>query len=455
MTRRGKVDQARLAAFDVLREVLESDSYANLLLPRLLKERGIDGRDAAFATELTYGALRMQAHADWVLEQCVDRALQDVDTGVLALLRLGTYQMLYMRVPTHAAVDSTVEIARHVLTAGPTAFINAVLRKVSARTDWLDSLPRELTSDALALRTSHPRWIVNALHEALASDGGQGWEETEALLRADNEAADVTLVVRPGKATLEEFPDVTAGRWTTISGFAPAGSPSRFVRDHRVGVQDEGSQMVALALAAADVDGPDQHWVDACAGPGGKAALLAAIADLRGARVTAVEAAPHRAALVRDVVPAPHEVLVGDSTALHEIVRPADRILIDAPCTGLGALRRRPESRWRRTPADLATLSTLQRELLESAMQAVRVGGVIGYATCSPHRAETDFVVGDALKRHADFERLNAVDALCSSPYIRDSVTLRASLGEGPDVRLWPHRHHTDGMYLALLRRTS
>ena len=455
MSRRGKVDQARLAAFDVLREVLESDSYANLLLPRMLKERGIDGRDAAFATELTYGALRMQAHADWVLEQCVDRPLAQIDTAVLVLLRLGVYQMLHMRVPTHAAVDSTVEIARYALTAGPSAFINAVLRKVSARTDWLDSLPRELTSDALSLSTSHPRWIVNALHEALTSDGGRGWDETADLLRADNDAADVTLVLRPGKATLNEFPDVTAGRWTTISGIAPAGSPSRFVRDHRVGVQDEGSQLVALAFAAVQVQGSDENWVDACAGPGGKAALLAAIADFKGAHVTAVEAAPHRAALVRDVLPSPHEVVVGDSTELSQIVDSADRILIDAPCTGLGALRRRPEARWRRTPADLATLSTLQRQLLESAMQTVRVGGIIGYATCSPHRAETDFVVADALKRNAHFERVNAVEVLCASPYVRDPRALAASLGSGPDLRLWPHRHHTDGMYLALLRRTS
>lgn len=455
MTRRGKVDQARLAAFDVLREVLESDSYANLLLPRTLKERGIEGRDAAFATELTYGALRMQAHTDWVLEQCVDRPLKEVDTAVLALLRLGTYQMLYMRVPMHAAADSTVEIARHVLTAGPSSFINAVLRKVSSRSDWLAGLPQDVTSDALALSTSHPRWIVTALHEALSSDGGSGWEETAELLHADNQAADVTLVVRPGKATLDEFPDVKKGRWTTLSGVAPAGSPSRFVRDHRVGVQDEGSQMVALALAAADIQGTDERWVDACAGPGGKAALLAAIADINGAHLTAIEAAPHRAALVRDVVPLPHDVVVGDSTSLTEIVSSADRILIDAPCTGLGALRRRPEARWRRTPADLATLSALQRRLLESAMQTVRVGGVIGYATCSPHRGETDFVVADSLKRNPHFERLNAVEALCSSPYIRDPKVLRASLGQGPDLRLWPHRHHTDGMYLALLRRTS
>lgn len=455
MTRRTNVDPARLVAFDVLREVIESDAYANLLLPRLLNERGIENRDAAFATELTYGTLRMQAHADYVISKCVDRAIADIDIPVLVLLRMGVHQLLHMRVPSHASVDSTVEIARKVLTAGPTSFINAVLRKASARTDWLEELPHDLSADALALSQSHPRWIVNALHESLTNDGGSGWQETAQLLAADNEPADVTLVARPGKAQISDFPEVRPGRWTTIAGVAPTGSPRRFIRNERVGVQDEGSQLVALAFAAAAIDGPDSTWIDACAGPGGKASLLAAIADQRHAHVTAVEAAPHRAALVRDVLDSRHDVLVGDSTDLASLVPSADRILIDAPCTGLGALRRRPEARWRRTPADLATLTVLQRKLLTSALATVRVGGIVGYATCSPHRAETDFIVADVCKLLGNVEQVNAVDAVCSSPFVQDPEALRASLGQGPDLRLWPHRHHTDGMYLALLRRTS
>jgi 16S rRNA (cytosine967-C5)-methyltransferase len=220
------------------------------------------------------------------------------------------------------------------------------------------------------------------------------------------------------------------------------------VREGRAGVQDEGSQLVALALANAPLDGPDEKWLDGCAGPGGKAALLAALAAERGAFLLASEKLPHRAGLVAKALdgnPGPYQVIAADGTRPPWRAGSFDRVLMDVPCTGLGALRRRPEARWRRRPEDLDGFAPLQRGLLRTALDSVRVGGIVGYATCSPHLAETRAVVDDVLKQRPETELLDARPLLPGVP----------DLGDGPDVQLWPHRHGTDAMYLALIRRTG
>jgi 16S rRNA (cytosine967-C5)-methyltransferase len=263
----------------------------------------------------------------------------------------------------------------------------------------------------------------------------------------------VTLVARPGRAEVAELvaAGATPGRWSPYAAGLPGGDPGSFpaVREGRAGVQDEGSQLVALALATAALDGPDARWLDLCAGPGGKAALLAALAAGRGAGLLAAELAPHRARLVRNVLGDAAErgwaeVVVADGRAPAWQAGAFDRVLVDAPCTGLGALRRRPEARWRRQPGDVASLAALQRDLLGSALDAVRPGGLVAYVVCSPHLAETRTVVADVLRRRP--EAVERVDARPLLPGVPD-------LGDGPDVQLWPHRHGTDAMYLALLRR--
>jgi 16S rRNA (cytosine967-C5)-methyltransferase len=199
---------------------------------------------------------------------------------------------------------------------------------------------------------------------------------------------------------------------------------------------------------------PDaEAWLDLCAGPGGKAALLGALASQRGATLLANEPAPHRAKLVSQALSAvprdTWQVRTGDGRDVgKEKPEAFDRVLVDVPCSGLGALRRRPESRWRRTPKDLADLGPLQRELLASALAAVRPGGVVAYVTCSPHPAETTAVVTDALRKRDDLELLEAGQVL-------DSVSLTGNLGAGHEstAQLWPHVHGTDAMFLALIRK--
>ncbi|PFG43243.1 16S rRNA (cytosine967-C5)-methyltransferase [Isoptericola jiangsuensis] len=466
-----RTDPARTAAFDVLREVDASDAYANLVLPPLLRERGLTGRDAAFATEVCYGTLRLRGRYDAILAACVDRPLDRLDPDVLDVLRLGAHQLLGMRVPAHAAVSETVGLARDRVGAGPAQMVNAVLRKVGRTTlaEWLDRLRDDAPDQVTALATvgSHPVWITRALREALHGNGRDAGEVAD-LLEADNTAPRVTLVARPGlvdPAALADGSDarLEAGRLAPsarvlASGADPAALPA--VADGRGGVQDEGSQLVTLALAAVPLDGPDARWLDLCAGPGGKAALLGALAAQRDATLVANEVQPHRARLVRRGVRALPDGVVdvrtGDGRAVGDD-EPGlyDRVLVDAPCTGLGALRRRPESRWRRTPADLGTLTGLQAELLASALDAVRPGGVVAYVTCSPHLAETRHVVDDVLRRRDDVERLDARAAVRDVLVPGASIDLGADDGgaHGLDVQLWPHVHGTDAMHLTLLRR--
>ncbi|WP_405579330.1 RsmB/NOP family class I SAM-dependent RNA methyltransferase [Streptomyces sp. NBC_01092] len=457
--RRPKKDPVRVLAFEALRAVDERDAYANLVLPPLLRkarEKGdFDGRDAALATELVYGTLRRQGTYDAIIAACVDRPLREVDPPVLDVLSLGVHQLLGTRIPTHAAVSASVELARVVLGDGRAKFVNAVLRKVTQDDldGWIQRVAPPYDDDPeehLAVVHSHPRWVVSALWDSL----GGGRAGIEALLEADNERPEVTLVARPGRATTEELlgeEAAVAGRWSPYAvRLAEGGEPGAIeaVRDGRAGVQDEGSQLVALALANAPLDGPDAKWLDGCAGPGGKAALLGALAAERGAMLLASEKQPHRAGLVAKALhgnPGPYQVIAADGTRPPWRAGSFDRVLVDVPCTGLGALRRRPEARWRRRPEDLDGFAPLQRELLRNAIDSVRVGGVVGYATCSPHLAETRAVVDDVLKHGAEVELIDA----------RPLLGGVSELGEGPDVQLWPHVHGTDAMYLALMRRVG
>lgn len=454
-------DPARRAAFDTLRAVADSDSYANLVLPPLLAERRIVGRDAAFATELTYGTLRLRGRYDAVIAHAGERPVDRLDAPLLDVLRLGAHQILRMRVPDHAAVSETVGLARSVCGTGPSQLVNAVLRRVAERSpeDWLAVLEAGLDDpvERLAVTRSHPGWVVRAMRQALATTP-DGAEDLPELLDADNAAPAVTLVLRPGLADDGDVPaDAAPGRYASTARVLAGGDPGaiKAVREARAGVQDEGSQLTALALAAAPLEGEDRRWLDLCAGPGGKAALLAALLGERAPHdglLVANEVSPHRADLVRRAVAAATvatEVRVGEGREVGELEpEQYDRVLVDAPCTGLGALRRRPEARWRRSPADLATLGPLQRDLLRSAIVATRVGGVVAYVTCSPHLAETTLVVEDVTRRAA-------VEVLDATEVLREVALTEVSGQRGPFVQLWPHRHGTDAMFLALLRRTG
>lgn len=451
----GGSDPARRAAYDVLCAVRQRDAYANLLLPSVLRDRGVSGRDAALATELTYGTLRGQGSYDAVLDVCIDRSLASVDAEVVPLLRLGAHQLLATKIPPHAAVSATVQLSRTVVGRHRSKFVNAVLRKVSARNleQWLAVVSPPRAEDPLgnlAVCHSHPRWIVAALAESLGETAEGELRETEQLLATHNERPLVPLVAKPGRATVEELlhSGAVPASYSPYAAYLPEGDPAMLpeVHQRRAAVQDEASQLAALAVLRTPVEGRDSYWLDTCAGPGGKAGLLAGTAGQRGARLIASEVRPARAGLLADAVgesTGEARVIVADSTRPAWQSETFDRVLVDVPCSGLGALRRRPESRWRRTEATVAELASLQRELLERALDAVRPGGVVGYATCSPHLGETQGVVEAVRGERDDVTAVRAADQLSGVP----------DVAAGEYAQFWPHRHGTDAIFVALLRK--
>ena len=465
-----RVSPARLVAYDVLRDVDERDAYANLALPARIRESRLDSRDAGLATELAAGTLRGRGRYDRILELASGRSLDKIDQRTLRVLRLGAHQLLSMRTAPHAAVNESVELQRTVANSAAAGFVNGVLRTVGRSTneEWDARIDAEAKhpDEALAARTSHPAWVVRALRDSLRAEGRA--EELSALLHADNVPPRVNLVLLPGAAVDVDTAavlgsDPERGIELEVTGASPlgielaSGDPAKAIAaidepDGVVRVQDQGSQLAALALTRVREVTPGERWLDLCAGPGGKTAVLGAEAALGGASVRANEVSEHRAELVRRSV-----VAVADSV---EVVsydgrsdeafggEQFDRILVDAPCSGLGALRRRPEARWRKQPGDLPVLTGLQGELLEAAATHLAPGGVLAYVTCSPHRAETRVVLDGLLARHPELRELDAKRVVTDAA--REPVDLA---GESLSAQLWPHRTGTDAMFIALLQR--
>ena len=438
-----KPDASRLLAFDLLTEVNRNEGYSNLLLPQALNASKLEERDRALVTELLYGTIRMQGKHDWVLSQISDRPWNEVDPGIVDICRLGVHQIHEMRIPDHAAVAATVEVARKRVGESKASFVNALLRSVTRKSieEWF--APLLTISDPVerfSIQYSHPEWIVSAYFDLL-----KDWREVESALAINNEAALPTLVAWPGYSTQQDLIDI-GGDPTEFSPFGAhwKGNPGALdlIKERKIGVQDEGSQLVAEVFAKAAAG---TQWLDLCAGPGGKAALLSSIARTRGVTFTANEFSAPRAELVKQVVHG-DRVLVSDGREINSLGEKFDAILIDAPCTGLGALRRRPEVRWRRTLQDLRALTQLQRELIDSAIEALNPGGVLGYATCSPHLAETSIQIADIKRKHTE---LNKIDV---DPFLPEK--LEGANRDGA-MSLWTHKHGTDAMYLALFQKVQ
>ena len=453
-------------AYQLLLAVATDDAYANLLLPKLLNQAKLDSRDTGFAQELAFGTIRNALFYDAAIEVASGREIAALDADVRVLLELGAHQLLGMRVPSHAALSETVDLAKQVLRPSLSGLVNGVLRRVSERSreqwlaDLLEKAPNRVAK--LSIQYSHPQWIIRALEDSLRIDGREA--ELETLLAADNQAPLVNLVALPGLASTEDLLDAGAvlGGVSPLGGELPDGDPAalRLVAEGRIRVQDQGSQLAALALSNAPVlsgaKGQTEEWIDLCAGPGGKAALLAAVANQQGAELTCNELQPHRSKLVEQALSAVNPniyVRTGDGRDLGDDAPESfDRILLDAPCTGLGALRRRPESRYRKQAKDVAELSKLQRELLASAWKGLKPGGVIGYVTCSPHPGETVAIVDWAEKTFGD--QMELLDATSLMTATNPALTGARALTPGrKTVQLWPHVHGTDAMFIALMRK--
>ena len=425
-----RIDDPRLLAFEVLAEVELQGAYSNLILPKALSESILEANDRALATELVYGTLRMQGRHDHFISAASDRFLEQIDPKALIVLRLGTHQLKQMRVPSHAAIYESVELAKKVVGKSTASFVNAILRKIdSLDFDQLSKPTQEYSR--LALEYSHPEWIVSSYFDSLKNSS-----EVISLLQANNNPAKPTLIAWPGLTTQGDLLEAGALAIATSSVAATFdGNPGEIaaIRERRAGVQDLGSQLVVEKFY--DQFKPNLRWLDLCAGPGGKAAYLSALLKQDGGFLLANEISNERAKLVSQVM---HhgKVNVSDGRSMPDELGKFDRILLDAPCTGIGALRRRPEVRWRRNLQDLKNLTALQSELLESATRLLSPGGIIAYVTCSSHQAETKFQIRSFLKQHSNFTRIPVKDERADS--------------DG-DLQLWPHRDSTDAMFLSLL----
>lgn len=443
---------SREVAFELLSRVRESDSYANLLLPELITRNNLNKADAALCVELAFGTLRNAGFYDWVIGKVTAREVSAIDPDTLDVLRIGAHQLLGMRTPSHAALNETVNLAKRKLRQGAVGFVNAGLRRISEkpREQWLEILDKTY-SDPLkraAIEYSHPEWIVKALKLALDADGRK---DLDALLAANNDAPSVNVVALPHRTpTLAH--DLIREGVSPIGYHLESGDPAHLqgIQDGSLRVQDQGSQLAALALSRASDVTSGERWLDMCAGPGGKAALLAAEAKVAGASLVANEVSNHRARLVSDALKQARvkaEVINQDGRTMQ--AGKFDRIMIDAPCTGLGALRRRPESRWRKTQEDLKQLATLQAELIESGWRQLKRGGILAYVTCSPHPAETTAIVSKLLTSHKDAQLLDAGEVLT-----RVNPDLRLNR-DRKTVQLWPHTEDTDAMFISLIKKVG
>jgi 16S rRNA (cytosine967-C5)-methyltransferase len=296
---------AREVAFDALLSVESHDTYLNLVLPKLLQKAKLSAADSAFATELTYGTSRWQGFYDWVISRATNRSVEEIDADALVVMRLGVHQLLELKTPAHAAIYETVNLAKRKLKASVVGLVNATLRRVSekSRFEWLNILRSENLSldEELSILHSHPLWVTRSLKQALQSEGSQS--ELELALESDNIAPKINLVKLPGKdSSLEQ--SISKGEASPIGYVLEQGDPSLLggVSTGALRVQDQGSQLAALALERAKHPAKGETWLDLCAGPGGKAVLLAALAQQDGATLTTNEVSEHRAKLVETAI---------------------------------------------------------------------------------------------------------------------------------------------------------
>jgi len=446
----------RNAALLVLEQVERGGAYASVALDRVLAQNvSLSAADRGLATELTYGVLRHRTRLDRAVRPHAKRGLKRAHPTVRRVLRLATYQILMLdRIPDSAAINEAVTVVKKAVDRRAGGFVNAVLRKVAQVGE--PPLPDPARKPAEYLRdvASMPDWVAALILERLGP--------TEAVAMADSLVARPPLTIRANRLVLDRqalvasLAQTHADASVELARYAPDGLHLRGVADLRrsalyeqggLEIQDEGAQLVGLLLHP----GPGDRVLDACAGRGGKTLHLAALAGGTDGLVAADNGAAKLNELSRRAQRAglePPEVLTADLTAPCPELdqRTFDRVLLDAPCTGLGVLRRHPEAKWRMEPDSLDTLVGIQRRLLDRLAPRVRPGGLLVYAVCTFTRAEGPDQVAAFLKRHADFAP--------ELPPDHDGVAWTELLDQGgPAVQTLPHRHGCDGFFMVRLRR--
>jgi len=441
---------AREIALEVIHRVHKTGSYANLLLPKKLRESDLDRRDKAFTTELTYGTLRAKGTLDWIIQQFSKQKPDKIPDLVLDLTRMSVYQIMYMDVPDHASVNEAVLIAKKNFHPGISKFVNGLLRTIAREKDNLPWPDKEKDpARYISLKYFHPPWIVKMWIEEF------GIEQTEALCEADNRPPKFVIRVNTLKITPEKLTDeLKEAGWQVEPGmYMPealvakdAGDITRVpqFKEGQFYAQDESSMIIAHVVDPQ----PGETILDVAAAPGGKTTHMAQLMHNKG-QILSVDVNPNRVNLLKQNIQRMGafiaQAIKADATKLKSVVKkPVDRILCDAPCSGLGVLARRPDARWTKKPEQIEELSHLQTDILTSVADFVRPGGVLVYSVCTVTRQETKLVVERFLRIREDFYVGDV------APYLPEP--LRADVRDGM-IQLLPSRHGIDGLFIARLRR--
>lgn len=456
----GGINLAKKSARDIALEALyavEHDgAFSNIALNRVLEKYQPEKIDRGFITELVYGSLRTLNTLDWILNQFLKKPVSELPARIKDILRMGVYQLFYMeKVPDSAACNESANLARIHGHAGTVKLVNGVLRNIARKSQEI-RFP-DIETDPLsgiALKYSHPEWLVSRWIKEY------GPEAAEDFCRANNIIPPNSIRTNTLKTTREKLREILAdegvnsseGKFAPetliIEGFRSVGS----IEAHKSGffmVQDESSTLVGRVLNPK----PGSFVIDACSAPGGKSTHMAQLMNNEG-RIISADVHPHKMDLIKEnadrlgvkII----EPVVLDATRLHEhYENKADFILVDAPCSGLGVLRRRPEIRWRKSEAQIKELSSLQKQILESSAKCLKSGGVLVYSTCTVTDEENIDVVNDFLNTHREFEAESMESVL---PGSLSGVPGTETITRG-FIQFLPHVHGTDGFFIARMKK--
>jgi len=443
---------AREIALETIYGVHKGDGYANLLLPNALGKSNLPKRDKAFVTELVYGTLRHEGTLDWIIARYSSRDLGKIPLQALDILRLGCYQIFYTRVAPHAICNESTELAKKLFHKGIASFTNGLLRNIIRKKDnlpWPDY--KEDPVSYISLKYSHPKWLVEMWIEDF------GLEETKQLCKANNQRPHVSIRANNLKTSRDNLYKNLSNEGIRVdkSKIVPEGiviaetgeiSALPQFKEGLFFVQDESSMTVSHVLNPRE----GETILDLCAAPGGKATHIAEMMNNKG-KIIAVDVHSNRLNLIKDNADRLGveilETIQDDGTKLKsKITEPIDRILIDAPCSGLGVLARRPDARWRKSLDQIEELSILQSDLLKTAALLVKAGGVIVYSVCTITHQEGIEVIEGFLQSNPEFVLDDAVKYLSKTMQNGEPYKW---------AQLLPHKHGTDGLFIARMVRNK
>lgn len=432
---------ARSAALKIYTDIEEKNLYANLEVPKQLALSSFSASDKARITDLVHGSFRWQLTLLTSVEIASKRSIEEIDVNLRRLLVLASYELLFGKTAKEILVSEWVNEAKKNISEKTAGFVNAVLRRISERdlNTWQTEILKRYPN-RLDLVWSHPKWIIEEYRKLIHDEN-----ELTTLLAKNNDP--------PILWSVDYNQKLSNNALSPSAKLATADDLKKITskQESNVKIQDAASQAAAFLLAKYRITENETDWLDACAAPGGKTAMLANVAPTKDFHITAVDIHPHKEQLIKKNVANFRnvEIIIGDSRLSPWKNKKFDRILIDAPCTGLGAIRRRSESRWKKTPADMKNLTNNAKEILDAAVKSSKNDAFIEYVVCSPILEETDYFVDWALQNYPELHLIPPAEYL---PLFGEKISEEVVSVTNYGLRFWPHLHETDAMFVSLFQ---